>query len=399
MPFEQAKDILREYKLKVIKDNDPYFFDKCVTKYVVDEKKEVVNVYVNDLGEDSFSLDEKVLSVRNLGFVTGRNSINKELFAKRGVGATDLGICVDNHENLLYLYGDSFSGVDCNDGVWNSNFLAVSENKYFSNNVSFSDIVSYPNGLVKPINQGQHDKNDPINLDPKNHKEVTKIPTGGIRIGDEVYIFFMYVRYWGKPGEWFVTKNECLKAKSYDLTHFERVDALSFDNIENDQFGQIYPFDNPFDKEHIYLLALPGGRFGNTVLLRVKKENFENKDKYEILTKKKAFKPLNKVKKEDYFFIVNINGSSEESIVYNPYLKKWIISNLDRDGTIYFLTADSLTEEFKKDIKVLDFPHFVSLYGGFIHPRMMDHDGKRMYFQVSQWSPIYNTSLFEIIFK
>ena len=393
-----AKELLSEYKLKIIEDNDPYFLLDEVSKYIVDEENEQIILYVNIRDDQLFSLDKKVAYISNLGFVTGRNSKNKELFALRNVGSTDLGICIDNKENLLFLYGDSFSGSDCNIGVWNSNFIATSSNHYFSNNIAFDDIISYPNGLAKPIIQGKHNKNEEINLDLSLDKEVTKIPTGGIRINDDVYVFYMSIYYWGKPGEWFVRYNQALKANAYDLTKFNKVDNLCFDNTLKNQFGQIYPFNNPFDEEHIYLLALPGGRFANTTLLRVKKEHFEDKNYYEILTLDKTFKPLNNVDKNYYFYIVNDNNSSEQSIVYNPYLGKWVISNLCNDG-IYLYTSTDLLNEFKKDIKVLDFASFPSLYGGFIHPKMMDHDGKRMYMQVSQWSPIYNTSLFEIVFK
>ena len=396
--LEKAKEILKDYKLEIIYVSDPSFLERLITNYEINEEKELVTLYVNKRNENSFSLDKNIEYVTNLGFVTGRNSLNANLFKKRNIGSTDLGICIDSKDNLLYLYGDSFSGIDCNKGMWNSNFIAISENKDFANNIVFKDIVSYPSGLVKPLIQGKHDKNDEINLDPLKNKEVTKIPTGGIRINDDIYVFYMSIRYWGKPGEWFVTYNGLLKAKYYDLNNFQKIENFKFDNIKNNQFGQIYPFKNPFDDKHIYFLALPGGRFKNTALLRVEVKEFENKKKYEILCKNKKFKKLDEVDKKDYFFIVNNNCSSEQSIVYNPYLKKWIISNLS-EGGIYFLLSEDLFSEFKEKILVLNFEKFPTLYGGFINERMMDYEGKRMYMQVSQWSPIYNTSLFEIVFK
>lgn len=396
--LQETKEILKDYKLEIINVSDSSFLDGLITNYDVNEEKELVILYLNKRKDDSFSLDKNIDYVTNLGFVTGRNSLNANLFRKRNIGSTDLGICIDNKENVLYLYGDSFSGIDCNKGMWNSNFIAISENKDFANNILFKDIACYPSGLVKPLLQGKHDKNDEINLDPLKNKEVTKIPTGGIRINDDIYVFYMSIRYWGKPGEWFVTYNGLLKAKYYDLNNFQKVDNFKFDNIKNDQFGQIYPFKNPFDEKHIYFLALPGGRFGNTALLRVKVDEFINIEKYEILNKDKKFKKIKEVDKKDYFFIVNSNHSSEQSIVYNSYLKKWIISNLNENG-ITFLLSNDLFSEFKEEILVINFEKFPMLYGGFINERMMDYNGKRMYMQVSQWSPIYNTSLFEIVFK
>ena len=398
MPLEKAKTLLNGYKIKEIEVNDSAFLDNYFTYYQVDEINEIVTLYVNNRLNNSFTLDKEIKYINNLGFVTGEDSINKELFKKSHIGSTDLGICIDNKDNCLFLYGDSFSGKDCNKGMWNSNFIAKSINKDFSNNIYFKEIISYDNNLVKPIIQGQHDENLELNLDINNHKEVTKIPTGGIRINDDVYVFYMSVRYWGKPGEWFVTENQLLKAKYYDLKNFKKVENVNFKCSDSEQFGQIFPFLNKDDEDYIYLLANPGGRFGNTCLLKVKKVDIENKDKYLILTKNKEFKSLLVTNKDDYFYILNHNHSSEGSIIYNPYLHKWVISNLDEDGINFYL-SDSLLEEFKEKIKVINSDKFPLLYGGFINECMMDNDGKRMFMQVSQWSPIYNTSLFEIVFN
>ena len=52
-------------------------------------------------------------------------------------------------------------------------------------------------------------------------KEVTKIPTGAITIGDTVYLFYMSVRYWGANAGWLVTYNQCLKSR--DLETWEEI--------------------------------------------------------------------------------------------------------------------------------------------------------------------------------
>ena len=397
-PLVKAKERLKEYSLEIVEVNDSSFLDDVITNYKVVTEEEKVILYHNKRKTNSFSLSSIIDYINILGFVTGEHSQNKDLFKKRNIGSTDLGICVDNKDNILFLYGDSFSGTDCNIGMWNSNFIGISSQTDFSKNIIFDDIPHYNNDLVKPIIQGNHDKNLELNLDVKQNKEVTKIPTGGIRINDNVYVFYMSIRYWGKPGEWFVTYNQALKAKYNDLNNFVKVDTLKFDNTLNDQFGMIYPFYNEFDNKYVYLLANPGERFANTTLLRVKVDDFENLEKYEILTKEKEFKKLHKVKREDYFMILNNNNSSEHSISYNHYLKKWILVNLTSKGICLYLSMD-LTSEFKEEHVVVTCEQLKGLYGGFIHPRLMDNGDRRMYMQVSQWSPIYNTSLLEIIFK
>ena len=148
--------------------------------------------------------------------------------------------------------------------------IAKSINKDFSSNIYFKEIISYDNNLVKPIIQGQHDENLELNLDINNHKEVTKIPTGGIRINDDIYIFYMSVRYWGKPGEWFVTENQLLKAKYYDLKNFKKVENVNFKCSDSEQFGQIYPFLNKDDKTNGYRPdILAKDSLGNDVYIEI----------------------------------------------------------------------------------------------------------------------------------
>ena len=130
----------------------------------------------------------------------------------------------------------------------------------------------------------------------------------------------------------------------------------------------------------------------------VKKKYIENSQKYEIFTKEKVYKNILKTEEKDYFYLVNKNKSSEPSIMYNKYLKKWIISTLE-NGSIVFYLSEKLEEEFKERIEVLNFKDFPTLYGGFLNNSLVEDNGKTIYFQVSQWSPIYNTSLFKVIFK
>lgn len=394
--LEEAKKRLYEYEIEInyVKTN------KALVNHVFSyETKEpnVVVLYVALPPEGSFSLDDKIEYVHNIGFVTGRDSINCNLLVNAKAGATDLGIPVDLHDSMIYLYGDTFSGIDCNDGLWNSNFIARSNSKSYLNGLKFNEIITDENGIIKPIRQGKHHRNDEKNLDISLNKEVSCIPTGGIYLNGYVYIFIMSVRYWGEAGKWHVTNNQCYKAKKDDLEHFVKVDSLNFEEIEDNRFGQIFPFENPFDDKHIYFVSIPGGRVGNLSLLRVKKEQFENKNEYELCVGKNKWAKFNEgIKLKPYYLL--IGNVSEPSIMYNKYLHKWMLTNIDGNQLNIHL-CDELTSSFDEKIKVLTHKEVVSHYGGFVHPKMSLYDGKKIFMQVSQWSPIYNTSLIEIEFK
>ena len=385
-----------QFSLVCVESND--FLNNTIIDYDIDYDKDIITVKFAKNYNTYPLLDEKIAAIINLGFVTGKNSINAKLMEERKIGATDLGIAVDNKENILYLYGDSFSGNDVNIGIWNSNFIAKSSSREFNKNIKFDDIIHYPSMLAKPIIQGGHFKNDPDNILEKNNLEVTKIPTGGIRINDYVYIYIMSVSYWGLPGQWVIENNTIYKSKYNDLRNFEECEKGKFFKKTLQNCLQIFPFETEGDEKYVYFISVGGGRFTNLALGRVEKKYIENSQKYEIFTKEKVYKNILKTEEKDYFYLVNKNKSSEPSIMYNKYLKKWIISTLE-NGSIVFYLSEKLEEEFKERIEVLNFKDFPTLYGGFSNNSLVEDNGKTIYFQVSQWSPIYNTSLFKVIFK
>ena len=392
----RAIERLYEYHVKV--EHIPS--NKALPNHVVDfsanEKEDEVTLYVANAPEGSFSLDERIDYVHVIDFVTGRKSINKDILVPAKAGATDLGIPVDLNNRIIYLYGDTFAGNDCNDGLWNSNFIAYSSRRDFSNGIHFDGVIKDDQGIIKPIKQGKHDRDKEENLDISLHKEVTKIPTGGILVGDYVYIYMMQVRHWGKAGEWFVSENQAYKAHKDNLNNFQEVETLRFDETPYYRLGQIYPFDNPFDKENIYFLSIPGGRFGKLSLLRVKREKIEDKHAYELCIGLDKWGLLDEHINDEYFILKG--PASEPSIMYNEYLGGWLISSLSSKGMCFYLKKN-LTDDKEEEILILTHKEVASHYGGFLHPSLSEYHGQKVYLQVSQWSPIYNTSLIEIVFK
>lgn len=396
--LEEAKKRLYEYNVEVSYKETNRALPGTVFAYHRIEEKNIVHLDVAKAPKESFSVDEKVEYVYGLGFVTGRKSINKDILVPALAGATDLGIPVNLGNRMIYLYGDTFSGVDVDDGYWNSDFIAVSKDFNYLNGLKFCDVIKDQQGFIKPIKQGLHHRNLEENLDIKLGKEVSRIPTGGILIGDDVYIFTMSVRYWGKAGMWYVSHNDCFKANKDRLDKFSKVDSLSFYEEESDRFGQIFPFENEFDKERIYFIAIPGGRRGNASLLRVLKSKFEDRASYELCVGKNKWAKLKEGLKKKPYFILS-NDVSEPSIMYNHYLKKWTLACIHMDG-LFLYTSSDLTSKFDEErIKILTHKEYVSFYGGFMHPLMSEFDDKKIFIQVSQWSPIYNTSLVEVVFK
>lgn len=333
--------------------------------------------------------------------VTGKGSVNEEICYDHGVGGTDLGMPFTLPDGrTMMLYGDTFSGEN-KAGFWNSNYMAISSDTDLSDNLIYDELVVRENGMIKPFAQGQH-------ADDNEHDktvEVTKIPTGGISVNNEVYIFYMSVRWWGPSSSWNVTYNQCLKASkdasgNLDYTNFAEVEGLRWHDDELFYAGQIYPVEEHNHPDYIYFLMTAGGRHHGSCMMRVKKSSFENKDDYEYLTAEntwtKGNEGINLLHTNPYFVIKE--KTLEPNLAYNPYLNKYI--SVNRDGLYVSEKIDGPYLEKYEIQTPFDNPQIDGGrgYGFFLYEKWMDRGGQRMFMPISRWNT-YNTFIHEIVLR
>ncbi len=355
-----------------------------------------IDVLVAEIPENGYSDSDRILYVSEIGYVTGPDSLNYDLLQDAGVGGTDLGIPVKVDDKVILLYGDTFSGVGSFSGMWFSNFIASTTDYTLWDGLEFDAVITNDSGIALPFRQGLHHQNQSDSESSNPDREVTKIPTGGITIGDYTYVFYMSVRYWGIAGSWLVTYNRAVR--STDLHTWEDVDGLVWYESEAPNFGQIYPVEDPNDPDTIYLLAIPGGRNGGAVLARVNKTDFENRDEYEYYVANNTW-----IKGDlglqslliDPYYIINPTVS-EISAMYNDYLDKWMVVFL-RGGSVIMMTADELTGPWSAPETITTASRYSGLYGGFVIPEFTAYDDRKFYIQLSRWLPIYQTMLLEIV--
>ena len=207
-------------------------------------KNKTLNLIVSQAPKGSFTHSEEIEYVYDLGFVTGPDSENFDLLRETGIGSTDLGIPVTIDDKIVYLYGDTFSGTENMSGLWNSNVMVEFTDKDFSDGITFSRVISNDRGFALAFAQGLHHKSETDEESQNPSREVTKIPTGGIQVGENVYFFYMSVRYWGSHGAWGVSYNQVVKSDT-SLSSFSEVDGLRWTEELASNFGQIFPFENP----------------------------------------------------------------------------------------------------------------------------------------------------------
>ena len=348
-----------------------------------------VVVLVSTIPEDAQTFeDSKVLYSYNIGKWTGPGSMNEEVLLDAGISGCDLGIPVDLGDEIIYLFGDTFSG-EGRTGFWFSNYIAKSKDRTFYDGVTFDSIVTRENGMVLPFAQGAHEDGTIENTGA----EVTKIPTGGIKIGEYVYIFYMSVRYWGPNATWLINYNQCIKSK--DLVNWENVENLRWEEDEAFNFGQIYPFKDP-KSDYIYLYSIPGGRQGNTVTSRVKIEDFESRSEYEYLVGNDEWIKGDdglKILKENPYYTTTAPKVSEMCVMYNEHLQKYTMI-FAQGGIVYMYESKTPYGVFDNPTKLYQ----GVIYGSVTSQTIIEDNGMTIYFPVSNWD-VYNTFWIQVRFK
>ena len=360
---------------------------------------------------------DMVESLNVVSWLTGPHATTNTL-TEWGIGGTDLGIpFYDSEENKMYFaFGDTYLGYagdgDIRSGVWRSNVIGVTTDYNAKNGLTFDYFLNDDGEMAKQI----------IGRIQSDNVEVTNIPTGGIFINGTMYLFHMSVRHWGNSGDWEINYAGCFKSEDKgetwskvrnliwtesDSTVVQYVSGLSKERCRNslsDNFLQIFPVDGK--DGYIYLYGIPGGRTGGVKLMRVTPENFEVYEEYEYyLGNDSGNNPIFEKGSEARLALHNSDVGyiippqfGEISVMYNPYLQKWVAMSQVGNKDLYIRLADKPWGEFSEAILIARQTDYPVLYCGFIHEKYTEENGKVMYFFMSRWDE-YNVEVMRLEFK
>ena len=355
------------------------------------EEGSYVDVLISVKPDNAVSKDSKVMYVSEVCELTGPTSVNADDLLGAGIYGTDLGIPVKVGDEMIFLFGDSFSGPNMIGG-WKSNFMTKVTDDTYWDDLKMETIVN-DRGAALPFYEGRHQGGNETDTSV----EVTKIPTGGITIGDTVYVFYMSIRYWGVAGIWHVNYNGVVKSNVNDLHNWEEVPGLVWTEAEAPNFGQIYPFEDP-NSDYIYIYGIPGGRNGACVVGRTTKDKFLSFNEYEYLVGENKWEKgsagLAKLKGDDSYCIIEPTVS-EMSVVYNEYLGKYM-TVFYRSGKLTMMVADTPYSKFSNYAVLLDQTDYSGIYGGFLHPEFIADGGQSFSMTVSCWE-VYNVYWVKVV--
>lgn len=380
---------------------------------------------------EKYSWSDYVENVKFVSYITGKNATTNTLDTY-SVGGTDLGFPIYNSKNnkMYYVFGDTFLNPENQTGLWRSNVMAYGSDMDYSDGITYEGFKS--NGATATsIIEGMHTDGD-------SYIEVTKIPTGGIEIDGTMYLFYMSIRHWITGGGWEVNYNGVVKStdngetwtKVFDLTwvesdtnkYAEKTQELINKDVDGETteagllltgrvapgFGQIFPVDGK--DGYIYIFGIPAGRSGGMKMGRVEKENFENFDEYEYFTGRNSKKQavyvkgsegLKAIEKNFDTSIVISPSVSEFSVFYNAYLGRWIIMYFASQKIVFHMskTIDGVYSDAQVALDAQEYllpDGNTGIYGGLSCEQMVGENGKKIYFIVSLWKPIYQSALIEM---
>ena len=376
--------------------------------------------------KDSWCVDgtKHIQYVRINSRAAGLNSVVDT--SQYGCGGTDLGFTWYDSEakKLFVTFGDSYP-QHMMGGQWNSNVTLYTSNFDFSKGVMWEGALDGSFGATRQITPVTHSvagRNgwtaSPESICSK--KAGTTIPTGGIVVNGNYYMFYMEVYAFNQThdypgivrnGMWDTFCSRVVKSSDKGKT-WNVVPGLEWLAHTDDfvcqpgeSFSQIHPLD--IGDEYIYIYGIRGGRESGTCMGRVLKSKFEDINEYEYYAGKdksnnpryiKGMNGLKFIKDKPSCYVIDPK-CGELNFSYNPYYGKYMVTYLQAQSNMVMRLMEN-PYTFGGAYTIAGQGNIPNLYGGATHEVMFDNDGRRMFMFICQWtSNLYSTNLVEVVFS
>jgi len=320
-----------------------------------------------------------VKNVKQVARLIGADSINHT--DRYAVAGTDLGSMFNLGDKTYFVFGDTFGyrkpGMTGGGGEdWRSNVLAVSSDSNPADGITFdrfiADAANHANELIPSI------KRDGV--------EITRIPTHGIAVGTTMYLYFMSVNNWGPAGVW--EANYAGVSRSTDGgEHWAVLPDLQWPGKSN--FIQVSPFKvkNDSGGVDIYFWGIPAGRFGGVKLMKVPEGEIEQLSSYRYFAGTDPGGAARWSANMDEATQVLNDTVGELSVVWNPYLSRWLMTYLRGGGSAVIREGINPWGPWGDPIDLATQAAYPGLYAPFMNPKYVENNGQTIYFCLSLWGP------------
>lgn len=297
------------------------------------------------------------------------------------VYGTDLGSMFTHSDRRIYfLFGDTFGSPGRpGSSNWRSNTMAYTTDFVASDGITFDGWITDAMGNAKAMVEGNHDSNNGTG-------EVTKIPTAGWSHAGRQFMWFMSVKEYKSGGVWDVNHSEIAYSDDNGVSWI--LSGTRWPGSSN--FIQV-----AFAEQAGFLLiwGIPAGRNGGVKLARVLLPDILDGGAYEYYT------GSGWSSNEADGQIIVAAPIGELSVLWNPYLERWIMMYLNEDSeSIEVRESSEPTGPWSQPWQVVSGNDYRWLYGAYMHDLYTENNGKTVYFLMSQYDH-YNVFLMRVIFE
>jgi hypothetical protein len=353
-------------------------------------------------------LDSVDALATQVGQLTGSTStLNGDMSAAADVYGTDLGSMYLYDGKMYFLFGDTKGYQGAN---WRSNAAAYSTDFNVAgfddaHGIEFDGWINVDaNGKAKALVERAiaQPVNNCSNVNKSPPYEYTKIPTHGWSIGNRQYLSFQSISYWGNSAV-----SPCVDyAGGYWAANYSQI-AYSDDNWASYSLapqakwagtGNFVQVAEVTYGSNLYFWGIPAGRYGAAKLDRVPADPNQVIDKsyYSYYT---GDGWSSAGADESSATTVASSRVGEPSVIWNPFLQRWIMMYLDDPGgAIVVRDAANPEGPWSSPQTVATASQYPYLYGAFMHERYTENGGETVYFLMSRDSTIYNVFLVKVKF-
>lgn len=287
------------------------------------------------------------------------------------VHATDLGHMFWHREVLYMAFGDTFGEGGLEHGRdWRSNVLArLAPPDPPQGALRIESMIAGPDGTAREVLRSRK----------VDGEEVTVIPTSGISTGDRMFLHYMSVRTWHDPGHWDVGHSGLAYSDDDGETWSTPDDAvwpaeLGFEQVAFVRSGGF-----------VYSLGVPGGRFGDVRLRRVRELRMLERDAHEYWDGRIW------TSRSEAAAVLVPAPVGELSVAWNERHRQWMMMYLDMSlHAVVMRLAPELTGPWGPAQTVVSGGDHPGLYAPYIVP--LHEVGDDVWFTMSKWRP-YNVFL------
>lgn len=331
----------------------------------------------------------KSITVTRVGALTGPEAPSSTRAVD--VCGTDIGTMAELGDRVYFAFGDSFGfrGDECPKfgPNWRSNLLGVSSDLDPSDGVTWERWLAGPDGRAIAVTEGAHEK-----AFSGTAGEQTRIPTAMVAVGRRLYLHYMSVHGFAPQGGiWTCNHSRFVYSDDEGRTWRASADIVGGRDsgfnmlaITGERGG------GNGDGAFLYVLGTPCGRFGGARLARFRPADVLRPLAWQYLTAIEAGRPTWGPRQTKAVEVIPA-PVGEASIVWNPYLGRWIYSYLnEKTAALELREAVAPWGPWSDPRTLVTAAQHPQLYGAFMTPSYLKGGGRTVYFVMSLFGP-YST--------